>query len=221
MSPVSALLNPDLSRVLRTLARPPGSAGESRARRDALGMIEREGLVLPALCYRIVPVLHVKGETVDVGEAMLCAPGLAAESGELRAVAAAACTLGTAIQERVSSLFAARQPSLALALDTASNELLFHLADRTVAAIRREARSKGLGLGIEANPGDPGVPLCQQATVLALANAARGGIAATETGMLSPVKSLSFLVTLGPNLRRRSAPPRCDCCPSRDRCRVK
>jgi hypothetical protein len=224
MSPVSADLNPDLSRVLRTLAAPSlGSAVESRAGRDSPAMIGREALTLSssAISYRIVPVTHVHGETIGTGEATLCAPGLAAQSGELRAVAAAACTLGTAIQERVSALFAARQPSHALALDMAGNQLLFRLAHRTVAAIRGEARRKGLGLGIEASPGDPGVPLCQQATVLALANAARIGISATETGMLSPLKSLSFLVALGPNLRKRAAPGRCSCCPSRDRCTVK
>jgi hypothetical protein len=125
------------------------------------------------------------------------------------------------MQERISALFATRRRSLALALDTVANELLFRLADRASATIRREARRAGLGIGVEASPGDPGVPLEQQARVLALADAARIGIHTTSAGMLSPMKSLSFLVALGPNLRGRSAPGRCNCCPSRDRCAVK
>jgi len=139
----------------------------------------------------------------------------------LKAVAAAACTLGSALQERISSLFATRRRSLGLALDTVASELLFRLADRAFATIRREARRSGLGIGIEVSPGDPGVSLDQQARVLALADAARIGIHVIGAGMLSPMKSLSFLVALGPDLRRRPAPGRCNCCPSRDRCTVK
>jgi len=211
----SALTLPKLSE------RPCGSRSDGRARNEALAMIEREALARPAFGYRILPVQSVRGEAIDVGDAELDAPALVAEVGELRAVAAAACTLGTAIQERVSALFATRRRSLALALDTVANELLFRLADRAFATVRREARRAGLGTGIEASPGDPGVPLEQQARVLALADAARIGIHTSGAGMLSPVKSLSFLVALGPDLRRRSASGRCNCCPSRDRCAVK
>jgi len=212
----------DLSLTLRQLsARPSPLRSAARARDQALEMIEREALARPAFGYRILPVETVRGDAIDVGDAVLDAPVLAAEIGELKAVAAAACTLGSAVQQRISALFATRRRSLALALDTVANELLFRLADRASAAIRREARRAGLDIGIEASPGDPGVPLCQQATVLALATAARIGISATETGMLSPVKSLSFLVALGPNLHQRAAPGRCTCCPSRDRCTVK
>jgi hypothetical protein len=212
----------DLSLALRQLsARPRPLRSDARARGEALGMIEREALAMPAFGYRIFPVKNVRGDAIDLGDAALDAPALAAEAGELKAVAAAACTLGTAVQERISALFATRRRSLALALDSVANELLFRLADRAFATIRREARRGGLGVGIEASPGDPGVPLAQQARVLALADVARIGINVTGAGMLAPIKSLSFLVALGSNLRRRAAPGRCNCCPSRDRCTMK
>jgi hypothetical protein len=212
----------DLSLTLRYLfARPCRSRSDARARDEVLEMIEREALARPAFGYRILPVETVRGDAIGAGGAALNAPVLAAEIGGLKAVAAAACTLGSAMQERISALFATRRRSLALALDTVANELLFRLADRASATIRREARRSGLGIGVEASPGDPGVPLEQQARVLALADAARIGIHTNGAGMLSPMKSLSFLVALGPTLRRRSAPGRCNCCPSRDRCTVK
>ena len=212
----------DLSPALRRLSARPGSSRcDARTRKLALEMIERDALARPAFSYRILPVQNVRGNAIGVGGAALDAPALAAESGELKAVAAAACTLGTAMQERIAALFAARRRSLALALDTAANELLFCLADRASAAIRRDARRAGMGAGIEASPGDAGTPLAQQAGVLALADAARIGIRASAAGMLSPMKSLSFLVALGPQLRRRAAQGRCNCCPSRDRCAMK
>ncbi len=212
----------DLSLTLRHLsARPCPVRSDARARDQALKMIECEALVRLAFGYRILPVETIRGDAIGVGGAALNAPVLAAASDGLKAVAVAACTLGAAVQERISALFAAHRRSLALALDTVANELLFRLADRASATIRREARRSGLAIGIEASPGDPGVPLAQQARVLALADAARIGIHATGVGMLAPMKSLSFLVALGPNLRRRSAQGRCNRCPSRDRCTVK
>ena len=181
-------------------------------------MIAGEALARPVFGYRIHPVQTVLGDIIEAGDAALDAPALAAGICEVKAMAAAACTLGAAVQERISLLFATRRRSLALALDTVTNELLFRLADRAVAAIRREARRSGLHIGIEAGPGDPGVPLGQQARVLALADAARIGVHATGAGMLSPMKSLSLLAALGPAPRRRAAAGRCACCPSAGRC---
>lgn len=184
-------------------------------------MLAREPLASPAFTYRIRPAKISGGGMIDLGEAALHAPALAAEPGELIAVAAAACTLGATLQERISELFVTRRRSLALALDTIGSELLFRLADRATAAIRRDARREGMGMGMEISPGDPGLPLDQQAVVLALAGSCREGIAVTEAGMLTPIQSLSLLVALGRNLRQRSAAARCYACPSKDRCVLK
>ncbi len=212
----------DLSRTLRRLpgpARPSSRA--ARMREEALAAIERDALAAPAFSYRLLPVLGVRGDRVDVGEAMLDAPLLCSQPGELVAVAAVACTLGPGFPARISELFAARRPSLALALDTVGSELLFRVADRALAAVRRDARRMGLGVGPEASPGDPGIPLDQQSTVLALADAARSGITASREGMLWPVHSLATLVALGRNLPRHSASARCSRCPSAHRCTIR
>jgi hypothetical protein len=210
-----------MSRSLRTLATRPGaSATETRHRSEALAMLAREPLIAPAFTYRILPARIAGGGMIEVGKAALLAPVIAGEPGDLLAIAAAACTLGSALQERISRLFAMRRRSLAIALDAIGNELLFRLADRATAAIRRDARREGMGMGMEISPGDPGLALDQQATVLALAGSCPGHIALTGAGMLAPLQSLSVLVALGRNLRRRSAAARCKECPSRVRCTV-
>jgi hypothetical protein len=210
-----------MSRSLRALATRPGaSATEARQRSEALAMLAREPLTAPAFMYRIHPARIAGGGMIEVGKATLLAPVIAGEPGDLLAVAAAACTLGTALQERISRLFATRRRSLALALDTIGSELLFRLTDRAIAAIRRDARREGMDMGMEISPGDPGLPLDQQAAVLELAGSCPDHVALTGAGMLAPVRSLSLLVTLGRNLRRRSAAARCKACASRDRCTV-
>ncbi len=212
----------DLSRTLRRLPAPGrATPPATRMREEALAVIERDALAAPAFSYRVLPVLGVRGDRVDVGEEILDAPLLSSQPGELVAVAAVACTLGPGFLARISESFAARRPSLALALDTVGNELLFRVADRALAAVRRDARRMGLGVGPEASPGDPGMPLDQQAKVLALADAAQSGITANREGMLRPVHSLATLVALGRDLPRHSASARCSRCPSALRCTIR
>lgn len=159
-----------------------------RARHEARLLIGRERLVAPAFAYRI-------------------------ENG----AAAAACTIGPALERRVAELFRAGERLLALELDALGNERLFCLVKRVLSAIERETRREGARMGDERYPGDPGMALDEQARVLELAHAASKGIRATEGGMLSPVKSMSFLVPLGKTLTRSPGGP-CRRCPSRARC---
>ena len=216
------ILSTALMRALRSDGLPARARpARPQAREEALAIIEREDLAAPAVAYCIVPVRRVIGAYVELDGKTVHSPGLTGSPGELQAVAAAVCTLGMALERRISALFAARRRSLALALDDIGNEMLFRLADRSIGTIRRRARREGLESGIEVSPGDCGVPLDQQVTVLALAGAARIAVTASGTSMLSPVKSLSILIGLGRGLGPRPAPGRCDSCPSRNRCRVK
>lgn len=210
-----------LTRQRRARSAPPGAVdAQERARQDALALVEREALVRPSFGFRILPVRRTHGDTFEADGLALEVRGLRDESGDLVAVAAATCTLGPALEARVTSLFPAGRPLLALALDAVGTERLFGAADHVVARIRREARRLGLTTGAEIGPGDPGMALDQQAALLALAGARQNGITLTARGMLAPVKSLSFLVTLGRNLTVRSA-PRCHACPSKHRCSIR
>jgi len=184
-------------------------------------MIRGESLIVPASSCRIVPVRDRRGGTVDLEGLRLNIPAFADETGNIRAVAAAACTLGPALEARITELFRLRQPSLALAMDEIGTDRLFRLADRVIAGIGRDAKRGGLEAGAEINPGDAGLALDDQAQVLALAQAHCAGISLAPHGMLAPVKSLSMLVPLGEGLRPRAASGRCNCCPSRDRCAIR
>jgi hypothetical protein len=190
------------------------------AKQDARRLSERESLARAMSWHRVWPVKEVRGDLFDLGRASLAIPGFGAFGARVSALAAGACTLGAALEARVGALWQAPNRLLALELDALGTELLFALAARAVAGIRREARRQGLEASAELNPGDPGLGLEAQPLVLALAGAERGGVRALERGMLNPVKSLSFVVALGRNLPGR-AMQRCARCPARRRCRVR
>ena len=195
-----------LSRTLRRLAqRPCRSAGQLRARREALAILEGESLARPVFGYRIWPL----------GEA----PAFTAICPGQSAVAAAVCTLGAALERRVDALFRGGRRLVALELDAAGSELVYCLSNVALAAIRRAAARRALRAGDELNPGDAGLELNRQEAVVALAAGSEHGVAATPGGMLSPLKSLAFIVPLGATLRA-SAGRRCSRCASRDQCRT-
>lgn len=202
MSPAAPM---HVARTLRRLAqRPCRSAGQLRARREALAILEREALARPVFSYRIWPL----------GEA----PAFAAIHAEQSAVAAAACTLGAALEKRAGELFRAGRRLVALELDAAGSELVYCLSNVALATIRREAARRALHAGDELNPGDAGLLLHCQEAVVAMAAGGEHGIAATPGGMLSPLKSLAFIVPLGATLSA-SAGLRCGRCASRAQCR--
>ncbi len=201
-------------------AKPGETARLVRARLDARRLLDEERLAEPCSAYRLHRVKAIRGSCFDMGEACLELPAFSELEG-ISSLASAACTLGARLEERVSDLFRSREPLLAMALDDLGTQLLFRLSDRLYARIRREARRQGLQAGEAQSPGDEGLSLAAQPAVLALAGIDAQLVSANSRGMLRPVKSLSFVVALGPHLPARSLPPRCLRCASREKCRVR
>ena len=162
------------AKLLRGAAAPQGAelpAHRSRARAQALDLIEREGLIEATWRWAIVPLDTAPAETLCVGGETFHAPWLLPKTGELTALAFAVCTIGPALERRVSSLFTERRPSLALALDMLGNEALLALSRRAQDLLLVEVRRGGLSMAGELRPGDPGLGLDAQAAVLRLAKA--------------------------------------------------
>ena len=160
------------------------------AREEARLLLRREALVWPAFTYRISP---------DA------------------ALAVGACTIGAALESRVAELFRGGERLLALELDALGNERLFCLAKRALSTIAREAKRRGQRAGDERYPGDGGMTVEEQVHALDFAQADSIGIVVTAGGMLAPIKSMSFVVPLGADLKRSRGGP-CRRCPSQARC---
>ncbi len=211
------------SGLLRDVAAIPFTGGplrqRGRFRRDALDLVKRENLLNAAFCYRIVPldeppngVLRAGGETLD-------AVRLVPETGLLTAVAVSVCTLGPALEQRATALFAERRMSLALALDELGNGILFALSRRVQDRIVIEARKQQLTTAGELRAGDPGLPLQAQAAVQRLAGAESIGVTVTPGQVLHPLKSISMVLGIGIDLPSARW-SRCDDCPSAPKCRM-
>lgn len=208
--------------LLRSVAAAPlrgrPSPLRERMRREALALALAENLADAAWSYRIVPLDSPVGETLRLEGETLHAPWLLPASGQLTALACAVCTVGSALEARVTSLFAEKRASLALALDELGNELLFAtsrwLQDRMLA----DARRQQLTLSGELHPGDPGLGLNAHAAVLRLAQAEAIKVRLRHGHTLYPLKSSNIVMGAGIDLPKASW-SRCDRCPSLAKCK--
>jgi hypothetical protein len=195
------------------------SSARQRFRQEALALVERENLIQSTFSYRIVDLDESPTELLKVGGEALYAPRLLPEAGGLTALAFAVVTLGPLLEQRVTSLFAERCVSLALALDDVGNQLLFVATRRVQHRMLLAARKRDLMMAGELRPGDPGLALEAQKIVLRLADASTASVCLTRGHALRPLKSTSMVLGVGIDL-----PParwsRCDVCPSRPRCQI-
>ena len=203
-----------VTRTPQVTARSPAAV---KARARVLGLVREEGLGESRYALRIVPLekeadgyLTLEGETVF-------APWLVPTSGRLTALGVGLVTLGPAVEARVLQLFAEKQAALALALDQFAGELLFATGARLEARLRILAKRQGLSLSGELHPGDPGLALEAQQTLMRWMAPDTLEILLHNGHLLNPLKSGSVIYGIGENL-----PPatwsRCDMCPSRSKC---
>jgi hypothetical protein len=211
------------SGLLREVSMNPCASGQfrqrARLRREAIDLVERENLLNAAYCYRIVPLDEPPSDVLRAGGEVLDAIRLVPDSGELTALAIGICTLGPALEQRATELFAQRRATLGLALDTLGNELLFALSRRLQDLIVIRARKDQLTAAGELRAGDPGLPLDAQTAMQRLSGAESIGVRVTDGQVLHPLKSMSMVLGIGTDL-----PPahwsRCDDCPSAPKCRM-
>jgi hypothetical protein len=193
------------------------SAARTRLRAQVLAMAREDRLVDAAYSWSIVPLQAPAAPLLRAGGETLEAPWLLPASGRLTALACAACTLGPALERRVSELFAQRRASLAVALDELGNELLFEVSRRAQDRLQAEAGRGGLTISGELRAGDPGLALESQGAVLRLSAAAGIGITLGPSFLMQPLKSTTMVLGVGEDLPASSW-SRCDACRSRDTC---
>lgn len=209
--------------LLRSVAAAPlsgrPSALRERMRRDALELALTENLADASWTYRIVPLDTPAGEHLTLEGETLHAPWLLPATGQLTALACAVCTVGPALEARVTALFSEKRASLALALDELGTELLFATSRLVQDHMLMAAKRQQLTLCGELHPGDPGLGLDAHAGVLRLAQAEAIDVSLRYGHTLYPLKSSSVVMGAGIDLPKASW-SRCDRCPSRAKCKL-
>jgi len=130
-----------------------------------------------------------------------------------------AVTIGPALEEEVSRLFAAGQYTAGLLLDAAGTAAVEQAADAADAYIADQAARRGLAARRRFSPGYGDWPVTDQPAMVALAGGDRIGLAVTASCMLVPRKSITAIVGLAPAAGRTGVnceEAGCGACPRTD-----
>jgi hypothetical protein len=138
------------------------------------------------------------------------------ELGSAQEIVVLAVTVGERIARLATSLMRT-DPAVGLALDGLGNAAVDALANASIARVRAEALDRGWGAGVQLSPGMVGWPLERGQRDLFSLLPDDGPVRLSDMGMMSPRKSLSMVVGVGPGMIADAST--CDFCSSRDRCR--
>lgn len=127
-------------------------------------------------------------------------------------------TLGPKLETRVKWLFDRGQPAEAYILDTAGSVAITKVGDLLWSRIRRDAASKGFKKGLRRTPGCRGIEMETQEWIFGRLAGAETGITLTESCMMVPRKSLSFLARFGGRQRKGFS---CKGCPQHAQCTLR
>jgi len=201
----------DPDEVLRFQGYKPGldvPSAEVRAIFDeALALGER--LMDPRVVYRAIPVSRRGDDWLEAEGQRLHIPSIGRLWGPVDWLGAGICTVGQAVADRARSLFSERELPLAVMLDSVGSAAAESLAEyandllcqAAVAASAAAVAAGALRVTNRVSPGYAGWPTEEQRALFALCPGEPIGVALNEACVMTPEKSISFLVGIGPEAR--------------------
>ena len=166
---------------------------------EALALGER--LMAPRAVYRAAAVDGQGPDWIAAGGERLTIPDVERLWGPLEAVGAAICTVGESIETRVRELFDAREFPLAVMLDSVGSAAVESLAEHVNDLLCHAGLAAGLRVTNRVSPGYAGWDVAEQAALFRLCPGAPIGVTLNAGRMMTPLKSISLLVGVGPAAR--------------------
>ena len=183
---------------------------------DAVGIInEAHSLINPAALYTLVEVTGFEHQKITFNGGAFEGPLVARAMAGAEALNIAICTIGPELENRVNQLMG-ENPVKAVALDGAGIAAVRKVSQTIEDLISEEACKLELSLGMRAQPGQEGWPIEQQRQVFSLLPVEKINVRLTESCLIIPRKSVSFIIPWGKDLSNSMVP--CDFCSKKDRC---
>jgi len=214
-------LNIDTDMVLRGQGADPAVI---RARKPRLVEIaeravqEGAALIEPAVVYRFAPVETMKHERLILTDGVPLTGSLIAQHfSSARYVALIVCTVGAAIDDRISALMP-RDPAYALALDGYGSAAAEALGVELCTRMEQDAARLGHCTSVPISPGMVGWPVdVGQPQIFSNLDAEAIGVTLNGSAQMIPRKSTSLVLGFAPTPFEAGTP--CDFCALRNTCR--
>lgn len=162
-------------------------------------LAEGERLMAPRAVYRAVPVIAQAPDSLALaGGVVLCIPEIGRLWGSVESVGIGICTIGEALEARVRELWEGRELPLAAMLDSVGSAATECLAEYVNDLLCQVALGEGLKVTNRISPGYAGWDVADQRLLFDLCPGAPVGVALNSACYMTPSKSISFLVGIGP-----------------------
>jgi hypothetical protein len=178
---------------------------------------EGRPLLCPRVLYHTSEVVGLQHETLQLKDGMLRGPLIAQHLAGARQIVTLICTIGAPLSGRVAELMGT-DILYALALDGVGSAAVEALANAACRQLEDRATSRAWQTTIPLSPGMVGWPVEEgQPQIFQLVDASEVGVSLTEGNVMLPLKSLSMVLGMGPELKTGGRP--CDYCSMRETCR--
>ncbi len=176
---------------------------------------EAHSLIKPAAMYTIVEVTGFEHQRITFKGGSFEGPLVGRAMAGAEHLNIAICTIGGELENRVQKIMN-ENPIMGVSLDGAGIAAVRKVSQTVEDIISARACELGTSLGMRAQPGQEGWPIEQQRLVFSILPADKIGVRLTESCLMSPRKSVSFIIPRGKELNSSVIP--CDFCSKRNRC---
>jgi hypothetical protein len=163
-------------------------------------LAEGRRLMAPRVVARWAPVTRPSADGFEVDGEALAIPSIGPRWGAVAHVAAAVCTIGEALERRVSTLWEARELPLASMLDSVGSGAVESLAEYVNDLLCRQGLPS-LRVTNRISPGYGEWDVAEQRPLFRLCPGDAIGVTLNEACVMTPGKSISLLVGAGPDAR--------------------
>lgn len=157
-------------------------------------------LAAPRAVFSAHPA-ETSGSQARVAGVPFAIPEIGRLWGPIRHAGIALCTIGAALEARVAELFDARELPLAVMLDSVGSAAVESLAEHVNDWLCATALAEGVKVTNRISPGYAGWAVEDQRALFALCQGERAGIDLNASCFMTPVKSISMMVGIGPEAR--------------------
>lgn len=188
----------------------------NRLYESAESVLEEAHLLLePAALYAVTRVTEFNHQSIKFEGGTFEGPLVAKAMAGAEHLNIAACTIGKGLEDAVGKMMS-ENPIKAVALDGAGIAAIRKVSQTVEDIISKEACEIETSLGMRAQPGQEGWPIEQQRELFSILPGDEIGISLTESCLMIPRKSVSFVIPRGKGLSSSVVP--CDFCSKRNRC---
>lgn len=176
-------------------------------------------LLEPAIAYESHTITEVRHDRLCLEDGtVLCSSLLSSLLAQARELGVVVGTIGPHLEEKVASYFGSNEPLRGLLLDGIGSAAVDCLAQEACQFMNREASSHGYNASSPLSPGMSGWPISEQRHLFRLVPAEQIGVYLTSSAMMVPLKSISMVIGIGPNMPTWKQAEVCDRCRLKETC---